>query len=376
MEDRTVESAGELILGGLLKGDWQPTERVNVVSFCARCLQFLVPSPHIVRLTTEAVLEVALRTIENPDYGAPPRSSTSEEWYYAADSDVPLSEIMLASPENYPTIRSAIVTIISRELGQRRVAAGLLAWHLPFVFKPSSGRLAHQRGAEWDVVLNDLRSDHKSELVAISRNDAQVAVAAIRHGEFDLVEGLRLHGAQLLLSSSPVGVIRHSFLAPLGELVLVEISRRCRPSPNVTFFQLADDLSETIGDLPLPVAPSSVNEYSFLGSLLSRTGSREEGEEAVTRLGSLRGRTLEGGAILMAIVVSVLEVQGGPIKPGESIYLGRLGCLFDVLAVRAGVRPKVSSRDDLRRLGMRDEVLERLVDWAERRWEFINWREL
>lgn len=376
MEDRTVESAGELILRGLLEGDWQPTERINVVSFCARCLQFLVPSPNVVRLTTEAVLDVTFRTIENPDYGAPPRSSGSEEWYYVADSGVPLSEILLASRENYPNVRSAIVAIISRELGERRLAAGLLAWHLPFVFQLVSGRLSHERGAEWDALLSGLRMEHEADLVALSRNDAHLAAAAIRHGQFSFVEGLRLHGAQLLLSSSPVGVVRHSFLAPLGEWVLVEISQRCRPSPNVAFLQLAEDLSEAIRDLPLPVSPSSVDEYTFVGSLLTRTDHREEAEAAVRMLGPLRGRALEGGAILMAIVVSVLEEQGEGVKPDESFYLGRLAGLFDILAVRAGVRPKVESKDDLRRLGMRDEVLDRLVDWAERRWEFVIWRDL
>jgi hypothetical protein len=69
---KTRDRASDELLGGLLKvtQTGQRVRRVNALSFAARCLEFLVPSPRVTRSVTSAVWEETMRFAAELEKGA------------------------------------------------------------------------------------------------------------------------------------------------------------------------------------------------------------------------------------------------------------------------------------------------------------------
>jgi hypothetical protein len=362
MQNSNVESAGELLLMHLSTSGHDRRAKANALSFCARCLQFLVPS---IRETKKISVLVTAMTMELMEEGTGAIDIGSIE---PAEIEVPLGPLMACAEENLPAVQSAVLESVIAGLTQGRRGAGDIVWGLEPLFTGAfGGSVTADRAASWSEKVLDLRSQHSDALVELAMSDAAHAIFAMRAGLIDVEAAVTAHGFEVLTYNAPAR------LTPVWYFSIVEQLAQNAAWPIEMAEQQGDDVSAIAGQFagmlsgnifPWAVR-SSTSHGGLMDVLVRRHRDGVEGLNPGTQL-------MESGAVAVAILIELSDRPGHlrTIKPqGYRRVLGALEPMFPLVETwlrgnRLGRSRESQARTGLAEAGLREQVIELLIDWA------------
>jgi hypothetical protein len=149
--NKAAEGSGDEVLRKLIEESTHGSsqQRVNQLSFAARCLNFLVPSPHVTRELTNVCVQLSVQLVIAGKKG-------NDGGRGAVDL---LAALVQASVENRPYISAEIERIVSLELGEPLGDRGRLLFELGMHL--GSARFA---SADSQVTINDEAQRYWSDL--------------------------------------------------------------------------------------------------------------------------------------------------------------------------------------------------------------------
>jgi len=371
MQNRNVEGAAEVALLGLLARVPGSSEaaRSNILSFCARCLGFIVPSAYVTKTIAAQIVLTKIAEVDSIGLDIDRDELASALPRYVAGDAEPLSSLLASSAENWPAVRTSIIDTLSREIKSGSDCATAICLNLEVAFEFARSRLASDRRLEWEGRVRALRVAHADEICELAKRSPSQGVAAIRAGIIGLYEMVQTHGVSCLLQSYYTLFRNVSYISLAEEVVRTVASHsvleRTEWADTVAaeFASVSSAISE-----PWPAEVSGVP--SFPGILTHSTDAdRSAGNER-----SIDQNAFDGASLLLAILLSVEEYQRQtwPADVVGTLHLGRLSFLRPLLTLRIDGGDDPTLVANLLSAGISHNVVLILMRWALREVELIN----
>jgi hypothetical protein len=184
--NKNVQGAGEALIRGFLKQGAPSSPHVTYLSFAARCLEFVLPKPEIVREVVGACLKRSM-----------PSSASSELGYYPGGF---IGELLYAAKENREviaeTLERSLVEATNSSSPKRAAAAFDILCMLPHFTayvrgdRPPSAELYNY----WTGVADRILNITSLRMRAVAERDQAVCSEAVQRGLVTIPEMVSWHG--------------------------------------------------------------------------------------------------------------------------------------------------------------------------------------
>lgn len=348
-----VEDAGDEVINDLLDRGLEasPEERLNLVSFSSRSLEFLVPSPHCIRRITAETLDTALTLVRAGE--ATTRQDPNDPLVEQSPAEELIRGLTGAGSEAEDTVADELSQFLTRAFkqasGREAVAIGELGLHLS---------ISHRRGRNtdrWRRVSDALADEWRDKLVALAPTEFSTAVDCLTLGFVTIPEFVEWHGVEQLFSERQYVFWSRVRSAPLAYLCVWGATtafkhegwKERRKRFEERLGELGDVLSNTD-------PPWTHHERGTFGSWLYHVG---EGRC------SLQNPTPEQQFAMFAVLAAASEATDEEVRKE---ILRRLPSLKPPLAAYApAIEARFAGSADLKELGNHPpRVQEFIGDWV------------
>jgi hypothetical protein len=205
LQNKQVEGAGDVLLTALLEKarTVQAKKEWNILSFAARSLEFLVPSPKTTRGISTACLKFLFTIAEERDTNGPPPKSL----HAGSDPSELLGDLLSSTEENRGPIADSIEKEVTRliisgtELQSRRAVE--LAFTLGSAVHRGHGQSDSPAATRqfWSALSERLVDSCMPRVLELSKNDTCMCIRAYLH-------------QKVSLQSSSIGMVPPPFFDP------------------------------------------------------------------------------------------------------------------------------------------------------------------
>ncbi|GAA3635704.1 hypothetical protein GCM10022236_42840 [Microlunatus ginsengisoli] len=314
--------------------------RLNVASFAARSLTFIVPRPPVLRDIVDHIFSLYV-----------------EEGVNEARSSEVLGQLTGAAAENLPLIEKYLADAAERSLRASFGSASralLVLWYT-WTFR-SSVEVDDENRQYWKKNRAALRERAKPHMKEVYRDHSWVAVRLWADGDIELSELLSVHGLVSLYER--LDVSGSSRIAPFATTV---VGHLLSGSEVERFDRLAKELNDSLVTLPTPwisARPEALEHSARIDldpSPIAIVPSDADIPSDATRLGAV---------ILLGLPYLELRARAKGGHKRQNRLLDAWGFL---LAFRGGQIPRREGIPFVERLGLESAALEFVLSWAERR---------
>ena len=224
IQDKQTEGAGDELLSTLIEESHktQGSEKWNLISFAARCLEFMVPSPSVRRDITKACLEFCiewgLERIENKQL------SSAELIDFDVDYQVGglLSELLNSAMENRTTIadtwKKLIIDIINDFDDNKSFIAYEIGVHSDIPLIISTQRTIQECREFWRGISEFIFESCLNRIKTLSSKYYLICIDCISRRKVSISELVGWHGINNIFENSPYTIFPTVSIAILIEL--------------------------------------------------------------------------------------------------------------------------------------------------------------
>jgi hypothetical protein len=228
IQDKQTEGAGDELLSTLIENspNMPGSEKWNLISFAARCLEFMVPSPSVRRDITKACLdfciEWGLEQIENKQLS----SAKSIDFDVADPAEKLLSELLNSPIENRTTIadtwKKLIIDIINDSDDDKSFIAYEIGVHsdIALVFNYSSTQRTTKECIEfWCDISDFIFESCLNRIKTLSSKYYLICIDCIRRRKVSISELVDWHGINNMFEKSRYTIFPTVFTSPIVEFL-------------------------------------------------------------------------------------------------------------------------------------------------------------
>ncbi|MEG4201050.1 NACHT domain-containing protein [Microcoleus sp. Pol12A5] len=228
IQDKETEGAGDELLSTLIQKSHktQGSEKWNLISFAARCLEFMVPSPSVRRDITKACLEFCIEwgieQIENKQLS----SAKLIDFDVAHPARELLSELLNSALENRTTIaetwKKLIIDIINDLDNNKSFIAYEIGVHsdIALVFNNLSTQRTTQEYIEfWRGISEFIFESCLNRIKTLSSKYYLICIDCIKSRKVSISELVDWHGINNLFENSSYTIFPNVVRSPVVELL-------------------------------------------------------------------------------------------------------------------------------------------------------------
>ena len=259
LQNKNLEGAGDALLNSLLEDcvNKPANEMKNVLSFSARCIQFLVPRPKTVKAVTRAVLTAVISWATSTAKEASQRPELSEH----AAIEI-LSPLLRTAVENRPVVMAATSEFLTNGINDsayvEAVCATEIAMNLTIALNYVISDVSYSREIEqeWDRVIGHIAETCKTRIRELAEKSLIIGLILLWRGGWSISEFVQCHETQSLFQNVAYRVFAFVRGGPLAQwLVRIVLMGPYRQEwsandPHLRLSQLSD-----LGDLFSSTSP-------------------------------------------------------------------------------------------------------------------------
>ena len=247
IQDKQTEEAGDELLAAVIQKSHktQGSEKWNLLSFAARCLEFIVPSPvvrrNIVAVCVDFCLKQGLEQIRH-------KQIISEEFYCVELEDKQLvtdevndfdvnqpvgaliHELLTCVIENRAIIADGLRREIIESINDQDETISLIAseiglyFRIPLVFSDSASRNVQKEDIEfWNNTSNSIFEACSERIQSLSSKDYQICLYCFNKEKVSVSQLVSWYGISCIFKSTPYTIFSNVHTLPLAELILHDI---------------------------------------------------------------------------------------------------------------------------------------------------------
>ncbi len=368
--NRNVESGGDDLLAGVVKRSAEIDEqsRWNLLSFAVRCLEFMVPSPKIVKSIVQVFLERYLAWGRNLEDATERRNTL-----YHEDQPVEsLASLLACAAENRPIVGSSIEGFLKAQIERtddeiRRC----LALELSRNFELALHRRHHQLGEPpagcsefWNQMSERWSTAFRSRTDDLVPTDFRSCLALARLEKLPLSKVVEWYGLEGLFRGCPYPMLALTFPS-LVEMGMYTAFWSANSPKGKRKLAISSSLLQEVGRLLLQ-ANTLVNSNivadadlrSFPRHVFDFTGGGPPRLDRDTLFG-----VVSGCAVLMELVIYKNPERDSLVKQVKEIPVP---LLRTVLLARLQAAPEASLLSELTRAAFTKDQEQFLLRWTRK----------
>jgi len=314
IQDKETEGAGDELLSTLIEKSHktQGSEKWNLISFAARCLEFMVPSPNVRRDITNACLEFCIKwgleQIEN--------KQLSSDKLVDFDVNQPASELLSgllnSAIENRTTIAESWKKLIIDNINSQDDNKSFIAYEIgvnpeiALVFNDSSIQLSQKEDIEfWRGISESIYENCLSRIKTLSSKYYRMCFDCVFRRKISLCELVDWHGISYVFETQQYNIFPNVFTTPLAEILLynsIFYSSKYSPKDWQERHKFScSDLSE-LGQIFTSSSVPLIKKLKgdFQSNLLDRIGSDSNNFQKIEQL-QLSSNALFAAFIILAV---------------------------------------------------------------------------
>ena len=340
----------------------------NLLSFSARSLEFIVPSPAVARRLATVCIDEAI------DWGvtvlASPKAEVREIRTAPRDSVAAgvLGGLLKATDESRPFIADSIKQRITAQLnkGDRKATVALeIGLHLTMTlnYPPRRSVARAELVNEWDNLSREIAKESEKQFVELAEHNQRLAFDALARRLISIDKFIELHGALALFEGRRYLLFPDIWMISPAQLVLGRLTHSVGADPIQSELDSIHDLKQISRMLPNQALPwvgrASHTYHPWWPQWLFDD-----------ELPGISWPSLEGDAAFGAILLSAAIVESVSTRDPEH---RRLGTTSDkvpfarILRARFSKSSLDSARSDMEKLGLDASQSALLVDWIEKK---------
>jgi hypothetical protein len=190
LQNKNVEGAGDELLTDLITRTGKRDEEWNLLSFAARCLEFIVPSPKVTREITTACIEASLR------WGS---EQVTEEKYPKQGPRGILGDLLYVALENRLTVMNTLEKLLVERINKGCEPEALLALEIGLDLDISLHRRVEGRGPQsevydfWESVSNRIFDVCSAQIQALCPKHFGPCLQGFRRGLISVTNFVNWH---------------------------------------------------------------------------------------------------------------------------------------------------------------------------------------
>jgi hypothetical protein len=389
LQNKQVEGAGDALLTAVLRSavgaGVTERQRTNLLSFASRSLEFLVPSPSLVREVVDAVLEHCISV--GAARLASERTTGSEATSDGDATTEVVGPLLAAAEENRAPIARQVAGYLERGLAgedSRRSALTLqLAANLPFFLYHGTLRSLDEVDPKlveyWEQLMRGVISANGDRVRAVCRGDFATCVSAVFTGHITPTDMVTWHGVQSLFARHDTAICPFMGGPPIIPYVACRIAEM--------YAEDSDALTDRTvaawrGRLAEVGAILVQTEPPWVGVGLVRSSNREWGDHPQRTIRKVTPQSLRKmGAdhAFLVFVCCALDAEILPTPPGAEADPEKdaeQGCALDfcrlALLGRQGRAAPDQFRAEIARLGFSEQQWAIISGWADGTVSFVG----
>jgi hypothetical protein len=243
IQNKNIESAGDELLSELTSTaiSLPVDSRWNLLSFAARCLEFIIPSPKVCRSLSNLCIESFLsRDLKKKD-----KTSLNPSEVLAA--------LLKANPENIRTIKSSLETDLVHRINTSEESLAILATELSLHITFSHGTESHTN--DWDYFPKKIMESCWPRIELLAEKDKRLAIDAFWHDKWPISKVADLFGAEILFYS-----LQFRVFTSISSSALIEwlISLELRPPRNAKISTILTEVARWLLERQTPWIKASI----------------------------------------------------------------------------------------------------------------------
>jgi len=258
LQNKQLEGAGNELLMCLVdqaKGQ-RGQQTWNVLSFAARCLEFIVPSPRVTREIVSACVEHTFSSALTPS-SMPPIAGLLE-----FEQTQLIGDCLMATMENWGPIGDCFSKLLVDRINNGELRESVAAVHMalnPF-WSISLGRRARPMSEAghkfWSDLANQIADACSSRILELCPQDFGTTFDWFVRGKVTVPELIGWHGADALFESAHYLMYPNVYCTPPGAILIYQVVFRTLHSESRQleshWVRAAADAARCLIDLPVP----------------------------------------------------------------------------------------------------------------------------
>ncbi len=384
LQNKNVEGAGDKLLADVMKrtNNSPPDTEWNLLSFAARCLEFMVPRPAIMRHITEQCLEHALAWGLKQNGRKKSESSIPDS---ATPGEV-IGDLLDAAVENRSLIADSFEKLLVKRANSDDARESLLALEIGLHTNIALHRRTGARHAQGDVqdfwagMSNRVFEVCSDLIVELSGKHLRACLDALRKDKVSLTGSVRSHGPKILFANRSFTIFPEVWGISIALSLVTNVLWRPAfdedPEHDERTLRQLEEAGHVLLGSPPPWVPEDFFGQGAFGSFghdifYKSRFVREREKKLLTHLNS---DALFGVFVLLAPYLEQIEEGrrwSGPIQEDAFTVLGPLRHIF---AARSTKEPRGSLQVDLDSRGFTTDQRNLAVRWARRKVSFVRRR--
>lgn len=227
LQEESVEGAWDELLEAVLEGAGaaEEEERENLLTFAARCLQFMVPSAEMQRKVTSQCLEACLAW----GLGVIKLFEEAEDYYPLYKHDTAekiIGTLLRARAENLQAVVSSFEqVIVERANNDTDDVVASLALEIGLHPKLGEGGHGLQTAVMkiWDDLSDRIFNSCLDRILALSQQELWIAVDAFWRGKISIGEFANWHGVSGIFRYREMEMFSNNSLLPIAEVLTQDV---------------------------------------------------------------------------------------------------------------------------------------------------------
>jgi hypothetical protein len=384
------EGAGDEILSTLVDTASEMAvtnvERWNLLSFAARCLNFIVPSSRVRKYITTGCLEQFLAA---GNFRLKHRSNDYDrKWHHEEElRTATLAALLSVTSENHPTIVKTIEDWLTRTISSdsdiNASIAVEIANYLPFSFRVYLRTPGESKEDFWKSVSDKIYITCRDRINALAQKNEMVCNLAFWRREIDIKDAVKWHGTEFIFTEQRYLVFR-LMASPAYQLlgaILTASSYSDYKHRSSVKKRVEHDLEQIreLGSILLSMPPPWVGRKHFpIFRLHSYVIDRRYTGKRTKFVGQV---VVDVDAIFGGFTIVATGLEASHIKGKLSIDLSRAindsdAILFEAVRwtfiARFQQVPESNVLEELDKIGFRDEQKTLILRWVKGEVSFIE----
>jgi NACHT domain-containing protein len=258
LQNKQLEGAGNDLLTSLVDHARRThgQQTWNVLSFAARCLEFIVPSPRVTREIVTACVEHTLSSVLTPS------TIASQQRHSEFEPSQLIGDCLIATVENWGPIADCFSKLMIDRIKNGNEAESVAAAHL--ALNPSWS-ISHGRRFRpmsqgvyqfWSDVSNQIAEACSSRILQLCPQNFGTSFDWFVRGKITVSELVGWHGAGALFKSCHHSMHPNVYLSPLGAILIYQVIFNTSPEVggqlDSLWVRAASDVGRHLIDLPTP----------------------------------------------------------------------------------------------------------------------------
>lgn len=242
LQHKNIEGAGDQLLTSLIsqERETQDDSTRNLLSFAARCLEFMVPRPTVTRDITlacaERCLTWGLRRIKRGD-----RPKDEHATHGRGEPIKTLSDLLYAASENRATIAGCLERLLIERINSSTDNDSILALEiglnltLPLQVWRGIGTSSPELLKFWEDTSCRIANACSNRMETLCPTHLPICLEALRRGKVRIAQLIQWHGSQAIFCPSSFVTFPNTWTSSVAEsLVYAALHASFRPTPEIS----------------------------------------------------------------------------------------------------------------------------------------------